>query len=101
MLCTSVGKGKCTQHCCCRLSFAQNTNNVPVNEPWIYDPEAPAGQRFRRTGAYTNIARFYHGTAVMTSYGDILLGGSSIAKGFTSYHKADFDLTPYNYQDFR
>jgi hypothetical protein len=37
----------------------------------------------------------------MSSYGDILLGGSTIAKGFTSYHLADFDLTPYNHQDFR
>jgi hypothetical protein len=79
----------------------QNTNNVPINEPWIYDPVAPAGQRYRRTGAYTNIPRFYHACAVMTSYGDILLGGSTIAKGFTSYHMADFYITPYNHQDFR
>ncbi|KAF6258550.1 hypothetical protein COO60DRAFT_1701302 [Scenedesmus sp. NREL 46B-D3] len=83
------------------LGYFPNTNNVPVNEPWIYDPEAPAGQRYRRTGVYSNIARFYHGTAVMASYGDILLAGSTVAKGFTSYHMADFDLTPYSHQEFR
>lgn len=86
----------CLPHCA-----AQNTNNVPVNEPWIYDPQAPAGQRYRRTGAYTRIGRFYHSSAVMTSYGDVLVGGATVARGFTSYHMADFDITPYHHQEFR
>lgn len=43
------------------LDHRPNSCNVPHNEPWIYDPDAPAGRRYRRTGAYTNIARMYHG----------------------------------------
>lgn len=83
------------------LDHRPNSCNVPSNEPWIYDPYAPAGQRYRRTGAYTNIARVYHGSHVMTSYGDILVGGSTIAEGFTSYHMRDFDITPYQWAEFR
>jgi hypothetical protein len=83
------------------LDHRPNSCNVPVNEPWIYDPEAPAGRRYRRTGAYTNIARMYHGSHLMTSYGDILVGGSTIAEGFTSYHMRDFDVTPYQWAEFR
>ncbi|WIA21233.1 hypothetical protein OEZ85_000475 [Tetradesmus obliquus] len=83
------------------LGYFPSPNNVPINEPWIYDPAAPAGKRYRRTGAYTDIPRFYHATAVMTSYGDVLLGGSTIAAGFTSYHMADFNITTYKHQDFR
>jgi hypothetical protein len=83
------------------LDHRPNSCNVPVNEPWIYDPEAPAGRRYRRTGAYTNIARMYHGSHVMTSYGDILLGGSTIAEGFTSYYMRDFSVTPYQWAEFR
>lgn len=46
------------------LDHRPNSCNCPHNEPWIYDPEAPAGRRYRRTGAYTNIARMYHGACV-------------------------------------
>ncbi len=83
------------------LDHRPNSCNVPVNEPWIYDPNAPAGKRYRRTGAYTNIARMYHGSHVMTSYGDIVVAGSTIAEGFTSYHMKDFLVTPYQYGEYR
>jgi hypothetical protein len=49
---------------------------VPVNEPWYYDPDAPAGARYRRSGVFSRIARFYHNAHVMTSHGDILCGGA-------------------------
>jgi len=58
------------------LEYLPNGCNVPVNEPWVYDPEAPAGRRYRRTGVYTRIPRFYHGSHVMTSHGDILCTGA-------------------------
>lgn len=83
------------------LDHRPNSCNCPSNEPWIYDPDAPAGRRYRRTGAYTNIARMYHGSHVMTSYGDILVGGTTIAEGFTSYHMRDFSVTPYQWAEFR
>ena len=57
------------------LEYKPNNCNVPVNEPWIYDPYAPAGRRYRRTGVYTRIGRMYHQAHVMTSYGDILCAG--------------------------
>jgi hypothetical protein len=83
------------------LDHRPNSCNCPNNEPWIYDPFAPAGRRYRRTGAYTNIARMYHGSHIMTSYGDILVGGSTIAEGFTSYHMRDFSVTTYEWAEFR
>jgi hypothetical protein len=97
----------------CNLDHRPNSDNVPVNEPWIYDPDAPAGRRcasvsrnargqrrvsahtpgrtrlgwaellccgvrcrYRRTGAFTRIGRFYHGSHLLTSYGDILCSGA-------------------------
>lgn len=41
----------------------------------VYDPDAPVGARYRRTGAMTTIFRAYHGQAVLTSHGDILVSG--------------------------
>jgi hypothetical protein len=60
-------------------SLATNppANHYHQNEPWVYDPAAPAGARYSRTGQYTNIHRGYHGTALLTSRGDILISGES------------------------
>lgn len=50
-------------------------NNYPINEAWIYDPWSAAGQRFKRTGAYSRQARAYHATGLLTGRGDILITG--------------------------
>jgi hypothetical protein len=42
---------------------------------WIYYPEESLGKRFKRTGALTTIFRAYHGAAVLTSEGDVLVSG--------------------------
>jgi hypothetical protein len=61
------------------LEYLPNGNNVPVNEPWIYDPEGPVGFRFKRTGVYTRFARLYHATALLTSAGDVIVAGETLS----------------------
>ncbi|KAF7329976.1 putative fungistatic metabolite [Mycena kentingensis (nom. inval.)] len=54
-----------------------NADN-PVFTPLIYDPAAPAGQRFTRDGMPTsNIARMYHSVATLLPSGAIMIGGSN------------------------
>jgi len=65
------------------------TNNTPYNistrppTPMccaaVYDPDAQVGRRYSRTAVYTNIFRAYHGNALLTSYGDILVAGEAAA----------------------
>lgn len=43
---------------------------------------APYGARYRRTGVYTNIHRSYHGTGLLTSFGDILVTGETLPAMF-------------------
>ena len=49
-----------------------NGGNAPWSQPWLYNPDAPAGERFTTPGARTKIARLYHALAQLTSAGDIL-----------------------------
>lgn len=51
----------------------------------VYDPDAPVGARYRRTGAMTTIFRAYHGQAVLTSHGDILVSGGCGEGGCMHY----------------
>jgi len=60
------------------LETVPPANSYPQNEPWIYDPVAPYGARYRRTGVYTNIMRNYHNTGLLTSFGDILVTGETL-----------------------
>ena len=48
----------------------------PAVNPWYYDPDAPKGERFRVLAATTNIARYYHGNAMLLPDGAILVAGS-------------------------
>lgn len=68
------------------LDYKPNSCNEPVNEPWLYDPNAPAGSRYRRTGAFTRIARMYHSSHLLTSYGDVLCSGESVGVGVWGGH---------------
>lgn len=50
----------------------------PVFTPVLYDPSAPAGQRFSSLGMPTSdIARLYHSVATLTPDGSIMIAGSN------------------------
>lgn len=56
---------------------ASNADN-PVFTPTIYNPSAPAGQRFSSVGLPTSdIPRMYHSVATLTPSGNILVAGSN------------------------
>ncbi|KAJ3558500.1 hypothetical protein NM688_g890 [Phlebia brevispora] len=56
---------------------ASNADN-PVFTPVLYDPAAPAGQRFSRDGMPTSdIPRLYHSIATLTPSGDVMIAGSN------------------------
>ncbi|KAJ7775159.1 copper radical oxidase [Mycena metata] len=50
----------------------------PVLTPVLYNPSAPLGARFSRTGMPTSdIPRMYHSVATLTPNGDIMIAGSN------------------------
>jgi hypothetical protein len=55
------------------------TGGSPCREPsycpWLYDPDAPAGQRFTVL-ACSNIKRLYHATSMLMPDGAVLITGS-------------------------
>ncbi|WWD18903.1 hypothetical protein CI109_103359 [Kwoniella shandongensis] len=68
-----------------KYSVGQSYGQDPVYMPAIYNPNAPAGGRWNRTGlvASTN-ERMYHSTAVLLPDGSIFLAGSNPNKDFTN-----------------
>lgn len=48
----------------------------PVNQAIIYNPAAPAGQRFTKQGT-TTIPRLYHSVAILLPSGEVLVAGSN------------------------
>jgi hypothetical protein len=66
----------------------------PALTPMIYDPLAPAGQRFSSDGIpATTIARMYHSTASLTPNGSIMLG-VSLHSSSQNDERADFLFQP-------
>ncbi|KAG1762490.1 copper radical oxidase [Suillus occidentalis] len=56
----------------------QSNADHPVLTPVLYDPAAPAGQRFSSGGMKNSaIPRMYHSVATLTPNGDILVAGSN------------------------
>jgi hypothetical protein len=58
-----------------QAGFTSTSMSNPAFTAWVYDPEAPAGQRFQDWGT-TNIARLYHSTALLLPDASILVAGS-------------------------
>ncbi|KAF6264288.1 immunoglobulin E-set [Scenedesmus sp. NREL 46B-D3] len=85
-----------------RTGVISNARN-PAHDAWLYDPKAPAGQRFR-TLAATNINRYYHSTALLLPDASILVMGSEYGTCTAScarptpwrfQHQAERFLPPY------
>ncbi|KAG1855474.1 putative copper radical oxidase [Suillus tomentosus] len=56
----------------------QSNADHPVLTPVLYDPTAPAGQRFSSEGMRSSaIPRMYHSVATLTPNGDIMVAGSN------------------------
>ncbi|KAF5373689.1 hypothetical protein D9758_000766 [Tetrapyrgos nigripes] len=61
-----------------RDQVGKSNSDNPVLTPVLYDPTAPAGQRFSSEGMPTSdIPRMYHSSATLTPGGDIMIAGSN------------------------
>jgi len=65
----------------------QSFGDNPVLAPVMYDPKAPAGQRFSRAGmGNSSIPRLYHSSATLLADGSILISGSNPNADVTDTH---------------
>jgi hypothetical protein len=78
-------------------SNADNPNYTPV----LYDPIAPAGQRFTTMGMPTStIPRLYHSVATLVPSGKIMIAGSNPNKDFATNkypteYRVEWLIPPY------
>ncbi|KAF7433618.1 hypothetical protein PC9H_005579 [Pleurotus ostreatus] len=84
--------------------IGQSNADNPTLTPVVYDPNAPAGQRFSSDGIpASTIPRMYHSTSSLTPNGTILVAGSnpnddfSTAKYPTEY-RMEFFSPPYMFR---
>ncbi|EIW83558.1 hypothetical protein CONPUDRAFT_89269 [Coniophora puteana RWD-64-598 SS2] len=60
------------------MPFYQSLASDPVGQPAIYNPKAPAGQRWSTAGlGSSSIARLYHSTAILLPDASVLIAGSN------------------------
>jgi hypothetical protein len=60
------------------MPYGESLAGGPVGRPSIYDPNAPAGQRWSSDGLDTsNIARLYHSSAMLLPDGSVMVAGSN------------------------
>ncbi|EKM77606.1 hypothetical protein AGABI1DRAFT_77109 [Agaricus bisporus var. burnettii JB137-S8] len=61
-----------------QMPWGESLASGPRGTPALYDPEAPAGQRWSNTGFDTSdIARLYHSSAMLLADGSVLIAGSN------------------------
>lgn len=60
-----------------QMPFGMSLASGPVLTPAIYNPNAPAGQRWQRFGQPSSIPRLYHSTALLLPDGSVLVAGSN------------------------
>ncbi|KAG9220580.1 hypothetical protein CCMSSC00406_0004036 [Pleurotus cornucopiae] len=88
------------------FAIGQSYADNPVFTPTIYDPNAPAGQRWNRDGlGSSNVPRLYHSSAVLLPDGSVFVSGSNpnsdvnVGKGIkypTEYRTERFYPLYYN-----
>ena len=60
------------------MPYGMSLSGEPTLKPAIYDPEAPAGQRWSDKGfATSKIPRLYHSTAILLPDASVLIAGSN------------------------
>ncbi|KAK4686430.1 hypothetical protein P7C73_g3698, partial [Tremellales sp. Uapishka_1] len=66
-------------------SIGQSYGQAPLYIPAIYNPSAPAGTRWNRTGlSATPRERMYHSTALLMADGSVFISGSNPNADFTT-----------------
>lgn len=60
-----------------QMPFGMSLASGPVLTPAIYNPNAPPGQRWDRSGQQSSIPRLYHSTALLLPDGSVLVAGSN------------------------
>jgi len=59
-------------------TIAQSYADQPITAPAIYDPSAPAGQKWSRNGlSPSTVPRMYHSSATLMPDGSVLVSGSN------------------------
>ncbi|OBZ66602.1 Galactose oxidase [Grifola frondosa] len=84
------------------MPYGMSLASGPVGTPAIYNPNAPAGQRWSRAGFQTsNIARLYHSSALLLPDASVLIAGSNpnvdvnISTFFPTQYKAEIFYPSY------
>ncbi|KAI0056364.1 DUF1929-domain-containing protein [Artomyces pyxidatus] len=84
------------------MPFGESYAAGPVGQPAIYNPNAPAGQRWSSAGLQTSsIARLYHSSALLLPDGSVMIAGSNpnidtnTSTIFPTTYKAEIFYPPY------
>ncbi|OCH89155.1 DUF1929-domain-containing protein [Obba rivulosa] len=84
------------------MPFGMSLASGPVGTPAIYNPNAPAGQRWSNSGLQTsNITRLYHSSALLLPDASVLIAGSNpnvdvnLTTIFPTTYKAEIFYPPY------
>lgn len=89
-----------------KYSIGQSFGQDPVYMPTIYNPSAPAGSRWNRTGLSPSPnERMYHSTAILLPDSSVLIAGSNPNADFTNEQwrsRTDLELWyPWYYNEQR
>ncbi|KAG2487005.1 hypothetical protein HYH03_014377 [Edaphochlamys debaryana] len=74
--------------------------DYPILHADIYDPDAPAGERFKSM-AKTKIARMYHSVACLTTDGTVIVSGCDRCYRFQVYPGDDYIPSPTSKAEYR
>ena len=84
------------------MPYGMSLASGPVGQPAIYDPSAPAGQRWSTEGlATSDIPRLYHSSALLLPSGAVIVAGSNpnvdvnTTTVFPTTYKAEIFYPPY------
>ncbi|KAG6853181.1 hypothetical protein C0991_006291 [Blastosporella zonata] len=75
------------------MPYGMSLAGGPVGTPALYDPNAPAGQRWTNAGfASSSIARMYHSSAMLLPDGSVLIAGSNpnVDVNTTTYFNTEY-----------
>ncbi|KAI9509598.1 glyoxal oxidase [Russula earlei] len=85
-----------------QMPFGMSLASGPVLQPAIYNPNAPAGNRWSTAGlGSSNIPRMYHSTAILLPDGSVMVAGSNpnadvdLTTVFPTTYTAEYFYPPY------
>ncbi|KAI0317557.1 glyoxal oxidase [Amylostereum chailletii] len=85
-----------------QMPFGESYASSPEGQPAIYNPNAPAGQRWSTAGlATSSIPRLYHSSALLLPDGSVMIAGSNpnidvnTSTIYPTTYKAEYFYPPY------